>query len=239
MEADIAGNGPDATGKYTKPVRYPVRHEYVPGAVRTRRRTAVPDQRDRCRRIGCSTCSGWPIRCCRTTSTLTVTDPSYNPYRTIDPMPVDVTAFNGVATTLSATHDPDPGQRGATAPMVATHFQSRQRGDGNDAAGAMNLWKQEPTAKDFSQFADAPSPMTTDSSTQRRHSSAVVHEGLAAQPGLPEPSRSARRRRRPTCGDPSQPFPWLTWNNRPWVSPLELMLVPWLRSSQLLRPEPG
>ena len=27
-------------------------------------------------------------------------------------------------------------------------------------------------------------------------------------------------------GDPSQPFPWLTANGRPYVSPLELLLVP-------------
>ncbi len=34
---------------------------------------------------------------------------------------------------------------------------------------------------------------------------------------------------------PSQPvFPWLTWNNRPYVSPLELALVPKSRSSRLL-----
>jgi hypothetical protein len=35
-------------------------------------------------------------------------------------------------------------------------------------------------------------------------------------------------------GDPSRPFPWLTWNNRPYVSELELMLVPILSSSRLL-----
>ena len=34
---------------------------------------------------------------------------------------------------------------------------------------------------------------------------------------------------------PDKPFPWLTWNNRPYVSSNELMLVPAVRSSQLLR----
>ena len=33
---------------------------------------------------------------------------------------------------------------------------------------------------------------------------------------------------------PVSPFPWLTWNNRPYVSPMELALVPKTRSSQLL-----
>ena len=35
-------------------------------------------------------------------------------------------------------------------------------------------------------------------------------------------------------GDPSTtPFAWLTWNNRPFVSQLELPLVPWAKSSRL------
>jgi hypothetical protein len=34
---------------------------------------------------------------------------------------------------------------------------------------------------------------------------------------------------------PKQPFPWLAWNNRPFVSGNELMLVPRHRSSQLLK----
>ena len=35
-------------------------------------------------------------------------------------------------------------------------------------------------------------------------------------------------------GDPSQPFPWLTWNNRPFVSQWELMLVPACHPGRLL-----
>jgi hypothetical protein len=35
-------------------------------------------------------------------------------------------------------------------------------------------------------------------------------------------------------GAPSRPFPWLTWNNRPFISPLELLLVPSTSSSRLL-----
>jgi hypothetical protein len=36
---------------------------------------------------------------------------------------------------------------------------------------------------------------------------------------------------------PPFPFPWLTWNNRPYVSQMELLLVPRARSSQLLATE--
>jgi hypothetical protein len=51
-------------------------------------------------------------------------------------------------------------------------------------------------------------------------------------PGLP-PAALAEYR-----GDPDAsraPFPWLNWNNRPFISEMELMLVPWARSSQLLQ----
>ena len=34
-------------------------------------------------------------------------------------------------------------------------------------------------------------------------------------------------------GDPGSPFPWLSWNNRPYVSHLELMLVPASSASHL------
>ncbi len=38
----------------------------------------------------------------------------------------------------------------------------------------------------------------------------------------------------PYIGMPKTPFPWLTWNNRPYTTPLELALVPKSRSSRLL-----
>ena len=38
----------------------------------------------------------------------------------------------------------------------------------------------------------------------------------------------------PQLGDPQSPFPWLTFNGRPFVNPLELLLVPTCSSSKLL-----
>src|SRR5690606_31649346 len=35
-------------------------------------------------------------------------------------------------------------------------------------------------------------------------------------------------------GQPTRPFPWLTWNDRPYVSHLELMMVPSSSPSRLL-----
>ena len=41
----------------------------------------------------------------------TPTDPNYNPYRTIDTMPIDLTAFNGITPTGDPAGD-DASQQG-------------------------------------------------------------------------------------------------------------------------------
>jgi hypothetical protein len=66
-------------------------------------------------------------------------------------------------------------------------------------------------------------------------------QGLAAWPvdsRTPSnpPSRAPLAVPPPLLGlDATKPFTWLTWNNRPYVSHLELMLVPMTSSSQLLQ----
>ena len=53
---------------------------------------------------------------------------------------------------------------------------------------------------------------------------------------LNEPFRAAGAvGERETKREPAQPFPWITWNNRPFANAGELMLVPAFRSSQLLQ----
>ena len=143
------------------------------------------------------------------------TSDDYNPYRTIDMMSIDVTAFNGV------TADADP-QAGDGA---ATHFQSRQRGESNDVAGRYNLWKQEPLVKTaWGAVTPVDLPAAPDHYFKKNLKNSL---GYLNQPfGAPQTGVYV--------GMPGQPFPWLTWNNRPYVSPLELMLVPTARSSKLL-----
>ncbi len=73
------------------------------------------------------------------------TKTTYNPYRTIDSMPIDLTVYNGWETqTNLKTATPD-----ATEPAMTTSFHSRQRGDwafwgpgGSGATGNYlnNLW---------------------------------------------------------------------------------------------------
>ena len=148
-------------------------------------------------------------------------DPTNNPYRTIDAMPVDLTVFNGL-TNLTDSE---------LKPGVATHFEARQRGENNDPPGSfnvngglnpdMNLWKQEPVNKTA---WDA----TSHDITNHYFNKGLKHSlGYLNQPfGLPQAT--------PLVGDPSQPFPWLTSNGRPYVSPLDLLLVPTCSSSKLL-----
>ena len=151
-----------------------------------------------------------------------------NPYRTIDMMAIDVTSFNGVCKDEENTEplDDDP-QLPAALPgsMIPTHFQSRQRGERNDAASQYNIWKQEPVEKPetvFTALGEAGTVTSHYFECDLKHSLGYLNQPY----GNPTTT--------PYTGAPTKPFPWLTWNNRPYVSPLELMLVPAVRSSKLL-----
>jgi hypothetical protein len=138
------------------------------------------------------------------------TTANYNPYRTIDMMSVDMTAFNGFEKN-------EPGASGGT-----TYFQAHQRGETNDVASAMNIWKQE--------IIDKSSLSGTNAADITGH---VFNKGLKHSLGyLNQPFGAPTST--PFAGAPSLPFPWLTWNGRPFVNPLELLLVPTCSSSKLL-----
>ena len=165
----------------------------------------------------------------------------YNPYLTIDSQPVDLTAFNGLPR-LTAKSD-DPGAEGHDV-MFASH----QRGETNAAAdGANDLWKQHLEAKPLA--ADPIPPVAGDKNVFNH---VLQHTlGYLNNPPFGKPRDQTTDSADPfaatdptanwlsTRGDPSgaagQPFPWLTFNGRPYISPLDLLLVPWLGSSQLLR----
>ena len=197
---DSAGD-PDATGKYTTPYDIPFdsdakRPAPDDGAILSKDQTVSNFRVVYLQRLA-NPMAPWHA--------------TENPYRTIDMMPIDVTAFNGI------TGDTDPQAAGGQ-----THFQARQRGENNDAAGRNNIWKQEPLAKG-AWGGDAPNI------AGHHFNKGLMHSlGYLNQPFGP-PQAGAQYK-----GAPQQPFPWLTWNNRPFVSPLELLLVPTPRSSKLL-----
>jgi hypothetical protein len=141
-------------------------------------------------------------------------DPLANPYRTVDRMPVDMTAFNGI------TSDHDPQDIGGT---VA--FRCRERGRNNESPQSNNLWKQEPLIVPIQQDAKEAGGYQDFIPYRLGHTLGYLNSAF----GTPYPVAG------PYLGDPSGgPFPWLNWSDRPFVSPQELLLVPAVRSFQLL-----
>jgi hypothetical protein len=153
-----------------------------------------------------------------------------NPYITIDTMPVDLTAFNGIANTT----DPNDTNSAPSYPAGIPMFASRQRGEQNDTPGLPNinnLWRREPFAKTLIPSL-AESPQTHAFPVVLTHSLGFLNKPYGPQFTAASPQSTVGS---PTyLGDPStMPFTWLAWNNRPFISPMELMLVPKSRPSQL------
>jgi hypothetical protein len=153
-----------------------------------------------------------------------------NPYITVDWIPIDVTVFNGedAPTTPADPDDPNP---------QTPSFESRERADG-DAAEAPSLWTYDSQPPQQTTTPRYPSDYF---GYQLMHSLGYLNEPLApggSNPNHPVGSTLALGSTAPTpayVGDPlAGPFPWLTWNNRPFVSAYELMLVPASSAGRLL-----
>lgn len=151
-------------------------------------------------------------------------DTDANPYLTVDSMTVDLTVFNGVWDT------PDPGLGDQSNAKI--NFATTQRGN-VDNTQANRLWRHEPpTPNSKLTTADGTSVMVY--KYPLNHTLGYINKeflpsmtsGDVTSKGLPSGYIGAPK---------EQPFPWLTWNNRPFVGPLELMLVPKARQSQMLR----
>ena len=160
-------------------------------------------------------------------------DAKTNPYRTVDTSPVDLTTFNGVTST------PEPPPDGGDAPIDPSIFMARERGN-NTASDAVNSpWRQEPLGVDPDDtLRENPSPNPV---TGHHFNSFLSHTLGYLNWSLNRPDAMAQLGPRDATwgvmyqGDPrGQPFPWLTWNNRPFASPLELLLVPGTDARYLL-----
>ncbi len=142
-------------------------------------------------------------------------DARTNPYRTIDSIPVDLTAFNGL---YSFTHAGDPDVPAPTGAVV--DFASLERGDSDDNAtkntDVRRLWPQE-WVKTTAMAPAAPSsngfffPYPLDVTL------GLLNTAYQTMPATP------------------RTFPWLVWNNRPYISQYELLQVPRHSSWNLLR----
>ncbi|MCA9122872.1 MAG: hypothetical protein H6822_27410 [Planctomycetaceae bacterium] len=161
-----------------------------------------------------------------------------NPYITIDSLVVDLTVFNGMASGSGPGTSDDPD------------FTSRERGSLTSPVAT--------TAPDRRLWTDASTgPQSTTSgaianhhfSEQLKHSLGGLNQtfksrfqkDLSAMPTqtttpsdefIGAPNSNVFNA---TNGLGGAPFPWLTWNNRPYVSELELMLVPKFPAWQVLQ----
>jgi hypothetical protein len=166
----------------------------------------------------------------------TTTSADYNPYRTIDTSAIDLTAFNG--------WDGSDALLPAGATPGTMKFAARERGEGNVPAvdSQNNLWVSHP---DYLKTPTTPDTPATDAklpyfSYTLTHTLGYLNTAFTTFDTTqtpPTPNRIASGANR---GDPdtskasTYAFPWLTWNNRPFVSPMELLLVPQATSARLL-----
>lgn len=144
-------------------------------------------------------------------------DPLLNPYLTVDSLGVPVSTFNGAAAD-------DEFIAGAAATDENTAFETRERGV-NEAGNNRErlLWRadQNGTATPF----DPPRTNLADSHFVALNLNNSFAELNVAHRTAVNPT---------TLAASIQAFPWLSWNNRPFVSHLELANVPFTNSFFLL-----
>ena len=157
-------------------------------------------------------------------------DRQYNPYITIDWSIIDLTVYNGEDEEPGGFDDAahgawDPGDDPA-GPSV--RFATRERGQGQGFVNAplgANPWAQN----SVDPVESIPAGGATEYFDYNLgHTLGYLNRAL----GTPRAAPAGN------LGDPddtaAQPFPWLTWNNRPFSSHLELMLVPASSPQRLL-----
>ena len=155
-----------------------------------------------------------------------------NPYVTVDWEPIDLTVFNGedeMPSGWTLTDGANPNQWDPTDPnpdgAPTERFETRERGLNN------KLWRTETatpavTGKAFGTRGGDPGNhfFRFNLAINTRHTLGYLNSVVGV--GLATPASYV--------GAPPQPFPWLTWNNRPFDSPLELLHVPDSSPSRLL-----
>jgi hypothetical protein len=158
-----------------------------------------------------------------------------NPYRTVDRAQIDLCVFEGV-------WDPN----GTPMPPLASTrtkdeaFGSRERGttDTTSLAGR-KLWNASESTVEAATNPLALKAAPTDSQVHDYyldHTLGFLNDTYGNRFDNTDPVLAKFRGgpKTTTLGTDGEPFPWLQWNNRPFVSQLELMLVPHTGCSRLL-----
>ncbi|MCA9236544.1 MAG: hypothetical protein KDA44_13805 [Planctomycetales bacterium] len=143
-------------------------------------------------------------------------DRDANPYLTIDSTAVNLTAFNGREAT-------DPNTLSAMRSI--RDFASIERGVlGSSNAVETSLWRMAPLGT-----RQGTVPRSQGSNLLRANPDITL--GFVNKAHM-DPTAQNDTTARQT---PKLPYEWFSWNNRPFISGNEMLIVPALRSSQLLR----
>ena len=194
----------------------------------------------------------WLIRCCPGTRRLKwrivdslgrpLFDPNLpvNPYITVDWLPVDLTVFNG-DDRQPLNWDNEKNETPWNFPQMQFNpddqpgefrFATRERGDEQSRIPNLFTWAVPP------ELPETVVDPTVDSNDYFRdrllHTLGFLNrtyrtnQGAAVAPWWRTTGDSRY------VGDPLVPFPWLTWNNRPYANQMELLLVPATSPQRLL-----
>ncbi len=181
-----------------------------------------------------------------------------NPYLTVDSMPIDLWVYNSSADADGLTARTPAPIRSRERLGNAHDDMGMPRNDEDETDTEFNIWRQwsgdvTPGVVDSSD-ANGPTPdLDTHAGLKLQHTlgylNSVWHAGpdhrwwTAAEFAKPENLETlgdgvttAEARLYDQAyyiGSPLTPFPWLTWNDRPYASKYELMLVPKSSPSEL------
>jgi hypothetical protein len=152
-----------------------------------------------------------------------------NPYMTVDWMPIDLTTFNG-----EQPSSPDPDDQGTDVSKVV--IAGRQRGGSdpknNLAQPTFNIWA--PLTSDDSLPKDIVGGQVPGANFPNRMRHTLGYLNQAFGPGFDTTTQPVTSPPGQYIGDPQKPFPWITWNARPYANLMELLLVPASSPDRLL-----
>ncbi len=161
-----------------------------------------------------------------------------NPYLTVDWMPIDLTVFNGedrAPASFVGQWDPDDTNPDAGSNV---RFEPRRRGTTTMAA---NLWYPVTTGPNTTTVT-APAVGATITPNFRHYLNESTLGYVNGTYGIPWSTTHTPAAPTEYVGVPCNsashqpsPFPWLTWNNRPFANPLEVLLVPSSHPGRLCR----
>jgi hypothetical protein len=171
-----------------------------------------------------------------------------NPYLTVDSMPVDLTAYTGenqpVANALASKAEPAYQSNGNWTPYYGgnTAFDTRRRGYNATGAqlseGVPDVWTPLPTSLpnpydgnpslygNLAGTLTTPLPKATLGFLNSEYGTYYTGDQAQVSATSSVPAYQYN-------GDPVGGFPWIAWNNRPYISQYELMLVPGSSPSSL------